>query len=167
MSFFGRWWKIRHAGLHVEWPAQSHCAYTICVDNDCRSSDSLFLERPKGTCIPLCTVHYVLLDPLQEMPVIFSIDWMKWQNLYLFAFPLCLQKLATALAQWLPLVVVEIDSTSLDVKDINQRIAYFSAAGARKELANPYNFASFYLAAKYRFGLFPQAKWPGWCKIIA
>eukprot|EP00241_Pyramimonas_parkeae_P019198 CAMPEP_0114277712 /NCGR_PEP_ID=MMETSP0059-20121206/946_1 /TAXON_ID=36894 /ORGANISM="Pyramimonas parkeae, Strain CCMP726" /LENGTH=319 /DNA_ID=CAMNT_0001397855 /DNA_START=382 /DNA_END=1341 /DNA_ORIENTATION=- len=60
------------------------------------------------------------------------------------------EKLATALAQWLPLVVVEIDSTSLDVKDINQRIAYFSAAGARKELANPYNFASFYLAAKYR-----------------
>ena len=58
--------------------------------------------------------------------------------------------LEEAMARWFPHVTVDIDSKSLDENAITKRIAFFAAAGARKELANPYNFASFYLAENYR-----------------
>ncbi|KAK3270040.1 hypothetical protein CYMTET_21543 [Cymbomonas tetramitiformis] len=49
-----------------------------------------------------------------------------------------------------PEVDIQVDSQSLDVGALESRIAYFATSGARQELKSPYNFASFYLAEKYR-----------------
>ena len=78
------------------------------------------------------------------------------------------QNVELAVANFVPHVRVEIDTTSLNEKTIAKKIHFFNTAGARRELANPYNFASFYLAEYFRCA-FVSAKWScgrGSCAIL-